>query len=430
MPRQGRPREAPMGDRDDWEPFLERLDAGRRFGRTMGGEARVERQRSRGRHDVRSRLAALCDPDSFRELGLLAGGADPAGAVAADGFVCGVAALDGRDVCVGAEDFTAQGGSIGIAGMTKRERIARMARDERVPLVSLLEGSGARVGKMLERYVPVPTDLTTLADLSGVVPTVGVVLGPSAGHGALTAAMADFVVMVRGTSSIFSAGPPLVKAALGEDVTTEQLGGSAVHCDVSGVAQLAVDSEAEAFAAVRRYLSYLPSSAWCRSLVLGPDEGLSDVGERRVDELLDIIPPNARRPYDVTAVIGLVFDAGSVFEVSPTFARSIVTALARIGGHAVAVVANQPNVRAGAVDASAADKAARFLAIAGSFHLPVVFLADNPGVLAGSVSERNGILRASARMFAAQHRLSGPKIHVTLRKAFGFGSPVMGMNQF
>ena len=189
-----------MGDRDDWEPFLERLDAGRRFGHTMGGEARVERQRSRGRDDVRSRLAALCDPGSFRELGLLAGGDDPAGAVAADGFVCGVAALDGRDVCVGAEDFTAQGGSIGIAGMTKRERIARIARDERVPLVSLLEGSGARVGKMLERYVPVPTDLTTLAGLSGVVPTVGVVLGPSAGHGALTAAMADFVVMVRGTS--------------------------------------------------------------------------------------------------------------------------------------------------------------------------------------------------------------------------------------
>jgi acetyl-CoA carboxylase carboxyltransferase component len=222
----------------------------------------------------------------------------------------------------------------------------------------------------------------------------------------------------------------LVKAALGEETTPEELGGAAVQCDASGVAQLAVDTESAAFSAVRRYLSYFPSSAWSRTPVIGPDDGHPDVGERRVDELLDIIPASPRLPYDVTDVIDVVFDAGSVLELSPTYARSIVTALGRLAGHAVAIVANQPSVRAGAVDAAAADKAARFIGIAGSFHLPVVFLADNPGVLAGSQSERQGILRASARMFAAQHRLRTPKLHVTLRKAFGFGSPIMGMNQF
>jgi len=256
------------------------------------------------------------------------------------------------------------------------------------------------------------------------VPTVAVVLGPSAGHGALTAPLMDVVVMAEG-ASLFAAGPPLVEAATGEKVDANALGGPDVHVRTSGVAHAAVGSEAEALAWVRRYLGYLPSNAWQY-----PPRHDAPEGARSLDEMLDVLPANPRTPYDARDVIALVVDRESAFELQREFGGALLTCLARLGGHPVAVVASQPRVRAGALDRDAADKGARFLELAGAFHLPVLFLADTPGVLAGSAAERSGALRAAARMFAAQSRLRSPKLHVTLRKAYGFGSSLMAMNPF
>ncbi|MEO8694146.1 MAG: carboxyl transferase domain-containing protein [Acidimicrobiales bacterium] len=413
-----------------WVPWTEALEQRRVAARAMGGEERLTRQHDAGRLDARDRIHRLCDPGSFRELWALAGGDEPQGPVAADGFPCGHARIDGRPVAVGAEDFTTLGGSIGVAGATKRERLARMARDERMPLILLLEGAGARASKALERYIPHPHDLSTMADLPGVVPTIAVVAGPSAGHGALTAALSDFVVIVRGQGALFTAGPPLVKASIGEVIDAQALGGAQVHAIVSGVAHLAVDSEDDALDAVRQYLSYLPTNAWESAPWAGPADGNADVGRRRTHAVLSLLPPDARRAYDVLPILREVVDRDSLYEIAPEHGRSIITAFARLGGHAVAFVANQPLVQAGAVDAEATDKAARFVEIASSFHLPLVFFADNPGVMAGSASERAGILRAAARLYAAQHRATTVKIHVTLRKAFGFGSSIMALNQY
>jgi acetyl-CoA carboxylase carboxyltransferase component len=270
-----------------------------------------------------------------------------------------------------------------------------------------------------------PNDLQGLAELSGLVPLVALVLGPSAGHGALTAPLCDVVVMT-GDAALFSGGPPLVKDAIGEDVTKEELGGPQVHVDVSGVAHNVVADDGDAVAFARRYLAFFPSSAWTRA----PWHDTGDIGPRSVGALLDLIPPDERRAYSMRAVLDLVADRDSVLEIQPRYGAAMVTALARLGGHSVAIVANDPAVRAGAIDSAAAAKAAHFLEVADSFHLPVVFLADNPGVMVGTRAEREGALRHAARLFAVQHRLRVPKLHVTVRKAYGFGSSVMAMNPF
>ena len=409
---------------EGWPDRVDDLAARRRAAAAMGGDERLARQRAGGRLDARARVARLCDEGTFVELGALVGAAgEPP--LPADGLVAGHGLIDGRPVLVGAEDFTVQGGSIGIGTHAKRHRLASLAGQERVPLVLLLDGAGERASNATSRYPRAPNDLQALVAISGLVPTVAAVLGPSAGHGALSAPLMDHVVMVEG-ASLFSAGPPLVARATGEQVTPEELGGVDVHAAVSGVAHDAVPDDAAALDRVRAWLSYLPSNAWQRP----PVAAGGDAGPRRVEALYDLVPPDNRRPYDIRPVVEAVVDAGSVLELSARFGASMLTAFARLGGQAVAVVANQPAVRAGAVDRDAADKAAHFLDVAAAFHLPVLFLADNPGVLAGTVAERSGVLRAAARLYAAQARVRAPKLHVTLRKAYGFGSSVMAMNPF
>ncbi len=409
-------------ERQGWGPALEEIERRKAEALSMGGEARLARQKERGRLNARERILALFDPGSFSEIGQLVGTTeDPP--VPGDALVAGSGRIDGRPALAGAEDVTVLGGSIGSGASDKRYRLCQLAFQERVPLVMMLEGAGHRVTDSAAGRRP--GDLMGLAELSGIVPMVCLVLGASAGHGALTAPLSDFAVMTE-SASLFAAGPPLVKSATGEEVTKEVLGGPQVAADASGVVHNVVADDLEAVALARRYLTYFPLNAW----EAPPRRDGPDSGPRRVDDILHLIPPSSRQPYPICPVLEAVVDDGSLLVVQPTFGRSIVTALARLGGRSIAVVANDPGVMAGTVDSAAADKAAHLLDVAGAFGLPCVFLADNPGVLAGTLAERQGILRHAARMFAVQHRLAVPKLHVTLRKAFGFGSSIMAMNPF
>ncbi|WP_328806422.1 acyl-CoA carboxylase subunit beta [Novosphingobium aerophilum] len=402
-----------------WPEILAALEAKRAFSRRMGGDERLARHHAAGKLDARARAAALFDEGRFVEIGALAGNRSEDGPAPApaDGLIAAFGQVGGRPTLAGIEDFTVLGGSIGDAGSAKRHRLAQLARQERVPLVFMLEGAGHRLDN--RHGTPAPNDLQALVELSGLVPMVCLVLGASAGHGALTAPLSDFVVMTR-AAAMFVAGPPLVKAALGETATKEELGGPAVHVVQSGVAHNLAEDDAAAIALARRWLGYVPVNR-----VAGDDQG-----PRRIEALLDLIPPDPRVPFDMRQVLALLADAGTLLEVQPDHGGAVVTALARLGGLAVAILANNPAVGAGAIDAAAAQKATRFLTRAEAFGLPVIFLADNPGVLPGTAAERAGALRHAADMFAAQHRLTVPKLHVTVRKAFGFGSSVMAMNPF
>jgi len=411
----------------EWAALLKELERRRSTARALGGADKLARRRAAGRMDARERVDALLDPGSFLELGSLVGGQPRTGQapVAADALICGLATIEERPVLVGAEDFTSKGGSIGIGTHAKRVRLARLAGQERVPLVMLLEGAGERITNTLEQHPYAPNDLQALAELSGRVPTVCLVMGASAGHGALTAPLMDFVAMTD-AAALFSAGPALVATSTGEELTAEQLGGAQLHASESGVIHNRVANDQAALDLARRYLAYFPSNAW----EYPPKPEVVLDGERRLDEILELISPRSRKPYDMRRVVELVADRNSVLELQPDYGTSMLTLLARLGGESVAILANQPQQRAGAIDHEAANKGTRFLDVANAFHLPVVFLADNPGVMAGSVAERSGALRAAARLFFAQTQLRVPKLHVTLRKAYGFGSSVMAMNPF
>lgn len=402
----------------DWEATLEDLERRRRHARAMGGPERLDKHRGKGKLDARARVERLLDPDSFRELGTLVGGE-----IAADGIVTGSGRVNGVPVMVGAEDFTTMAGTIAPGSNSKRYRIAELAVRDKIPLVMMLEGAGFRPTGA--HYGRSPTDLLAQARCSGRIPTITAVLGPSAGHGALVAPVCDFTIMSR-QGAIFTAGPPVVKESTGEDISKEDLGGPDVAL-ASGVIHNVADDDSVALDAIRHYLSYFPPSAWSYPPSLPASEA---TGPRPTPELLDIISRDNRRVYDMRAVLDVVFDSDDWFEVQPAFGRAIICALTHLGGHPVAVVANQPRVLAGSIDADAADKAAHFITVADSFHLPIVFFADNPGMLPGSRSERAGVLRSGARMFAAQTAATTLKLHVTMRKAYGFGSMVMSLISF
>jgi acetyl-CoA carboxylase carboxyltransferase component len=407
-----------MTKAQDWRETLEDLDRRRQHARGMGGPERLDKHRGMGKLDARARVERLLDPGTFRELGTLVGGD-----IAADAIVTGSGRINGIPVMVGAEDFTTMAGTIAPGSNSKRYRIAELAVRDKIPLVMLLEGAGFRPTGA--HYGRTPTDLLAQARCSGRVPTVTAVLGPSAGHGALVAPVCDFTVMSR-QGAIFTAGPPVVKESTGEDISKEGLGGPDVAL-ASGVIHNVADDDPAVLDMIRRYLSYFPPSAWSYPPSLPPT---AMTEPRPTPELLDIVSRDNRRVYDMRAVLNVVFDSPDWFEVQPVFGKAIICALAHLGGHPVAVVANQPQVLAGSIDADAADKAAHFIMVADSFHLPIVFFADNPGMLPGSRSEREGVLRSGARMFAAQTAATTLKLHVTMRKAYGFGSMVMSLISF
>src|SRR5438094_1791588 len=407
---------------------MEELERRRSQARKMGGEARLSRQKERGKLDARARLDLLLDPKTFREIGLLAthlGKLDSP--TPADGVVCGTGFIESRPVCVASYDFTVLGGSIGPVGERKVARLRELALRERIPMIWLVDSAGARLSADPEEAAWI----TSFADtgylfreqvvMSGVVPLVAAMVGPGAAGTAYIPGLADFVPMVRGTSSLAIGGPYLVKSIVGEDVTEEALGGSKVHTEVSGVADLETANDTECLAAVRDYLSYFPSRAGEKP----PRRTSSDPADRREEALLDIVPDNPRQAYDVHKVIAAIVDGGRLFEIKPRWARNIVTALARIDGWAVGVVANNPMQAGGVLDVNAADKAARFVNLCDAFEIPLVFLQDVPGFMVGSKVEQQGIIRHGAKMLYAVASATVPKLTVVMRKAYGAGYFVM-----
>jgi acetyl-CoA carboxylase carboxyltransferase component len=405
----------------DWRPVIDELEVRQARAREMGGAERIARlMTDRGKLDARRRIDLLFDEGTFREIGALTGGQ----AVPADALVAGMGRIDAQPVLAFSEDFSVLGGSIGSAAMAKRFRIVELALQERVPAVFMLDGAGHRLTDT-GSSARLPNDLLALADLSGHVPMVCLVLGASAGHSALASPLSDFTVMTAG-AAMFTGGPPLVKAATGEDVTKEELGGASICATLAGTAHNVAPDDPAAIELARRYLGYFPPHAGAPQRRRdGPDADY-----RRLDDMLDIVPIADRKPYKMRKVVERMVDDGSLLVVQPDYGDALMTALAFLGGRAVAIVANEPWVRGGAIDSPAAIKAADFIDTAGQFGLPVVFLADNPGVQAGPAAERSGILKWAGRMFQAQRRLSVPKLHVTFRKAFGFGSSVMAHNPF
>jgi acetyl-CoA carboxylase carboxyltransferase component len=394
----------------------------------MGGDDRVARQRSLGKLPVRERLELLVDPGTFVEYSLLADHMDPALTdagyehLAADGMVAGIGEVDGRPVAIMAYDFTVMGGSMGMVGERKTARMRELALRWRIPIVWLLDSAGARIQQSTgSTFASAGALFREQVTLSGVVPQVAAMLGHCAAGTAYIPALADFVPMVKGTSSMALGGRHLVKAATGEDVSEEEMGGSAVHTKVSGVADLEVESDEECLATVRRYLSFFPS----HNREAPPVRASTDPVGRRCEELYDIVPTAPRRAYDIRKVIAAIVDDGEFFPMKPEFARNVVTGLARVGGQPVGIVANQPMVLGGTLDVNSADKAARFVWLCDAFGIPLVFLMDVPGFIVGSAVEKQGIIRHGAKMLFAVSEATVPKITVVLRKAYGAGYFVM-----
>lgn len=393
----------------------------------MGGPERINRQHSQGKLTARERVDLLFDKDTFSEMGLLAHHQSQSPSMQgkntpADGVVTGVGEINGRRVAVIAYDFTVMAGSMGQVTEIKAGRMREVALRERTPLVWLIDSAGARIQEATGSMFAATGDLFKQeVIMSGVIPQVAAMMGPGAAGTAYIPGLADFVPMVKGTSNMALAGPHLVKAAVGEEVTAEDMGGSKVHCKLSGVADLEVADDPDCIQAIKDYLSYFPSSNLDKPPVIESGDPVA----RRVEELYDIVPANPRRAYDVHEVIGALVDDGDFFAMKPEWARNIVTGFARFGGRPVGIVANQPKFLGGAIDINAADKAARFVWLCDAFHVPLVFLMDCPGFLVGSTVEKLGIIRHGSKMLFAVAEATVPKITVVTRKGYGAGYYVM-----
>jgi len=408
-------------------PLVEDLAARREKARLGGGEERIARQHEAGKLTARERLALLVDEGTFTELGIHAQphfsqraleGTD----APADGVITGYGKVDGRLAAVCAYDFTVMAGSMGMTGELKVTRLRELALTKRIPFVWLLDSAGARIQEAVGSLFAASGQLfREEVIMSGVIPQVAALMGPCAAGTAYIPGLADFVPMVKGRGSMALAGPHLVRAAIGEDVTQEELGGSRVHTRRSGVGDLEVSSDQECLQAVKDYLSYMPQS--CEAPP--PLAPRTDPIDRMDEALLDVIPESNRKPYDAYAVIRRIVDGGVYFDLKPDWAKSLITCLARFGGRPAGIVANQPRHLGGILDNDSADKAARFVNLCNAFGIPLVFLQDVPGFMVGTKVEQAGIIRHGAKMLHAVANATVPKVTVVLRKAYGAGYYVM-----
>ena len=406
-----------------WESEIEELRRREALARHMGGADKVKRQRDGGKLTVRERIDLLLDPGSFHEIGALAGRAK----YGADGemqsfqpanFVFGRGRIEGRPVVIGGDDFTVRGGAADASIRGKQVQSEQMANDLRLPLVRLIDGTGGGGSvKTIETegytYVPANPAWDWVVKNMGTVPVVALGLGSVAGLGAARLATSHYSVMVEGISHMFIAGPPVV-ARLSGPITKDELGAADIHARAGAVDDV-VASEAEAFVRARRFLSYLPSSVYELPERIAP----SDDPERRDPWLIEAVPHDRRKVYDMRRILNAIVDRDSLFEMSRKFGGSIITAFARLDGWPVAVLASDPYFYGGGWTADASQKVARFVDLANTFHLPIVHLVDVPGFVIGIEAEKAGTIRAGARALAAIYQASVPFCSIIIRKVFG-----------
>jgi methylmalonyl-CoA decarboxylase subunit alpha len=402
------------------------LERRREEARAAGGPDRIARIHDSGRLTARERIDQLFDPGSFYELGMFA---EPelrrdGVATTGDGIITGLARLGGRKVCVIAVETTILTGTTAPVNMRKQGRMAEWAGRKGLPLVCLSDNDGGRIPDLLGwRFSGVPFDFATFLQSPpgcAAIPRVSAVVGPSFGDAALHAAMGNFVVMVS-SAAVALSGPPVVRAAIGEEVSHEELGGPAVAAETSGSAHMVVDDEDAAFKAVRQFLSYLPDSARLPAPVT---EAVAP--KRDAEGLLKLVPIEARRGYDMRRVLESIFDGDTIMQWSERYGRSVICALARLKGHPVGVVASQPMQRAGVMDVPALKKEAAFVDMCDTFNVPLVFLQDVPGLMIGSDAERGGILAGYELVVGRLARATVPKVAVVVRKAYGGGHIALG----
>jgi propionyl-CoA carboxylase beta chain len=405
---------------------ITRLDATNARALEGGGAERVKKQHEAGKLTARERIDLLLDPGSFVEIGRFVThrctefGMEEQ-KVLGDGVVTGHGTVDGRKLFVFAQDFTVFGGSLGAACAQKICKVMDLAMKVGAPMVGLNDSGGARIQEGVESLAGYADIFLKNTLASGVIPQISAVMGPCAGGAVYSPSITDFILMVEGTSYMFITGPDVIKAVTHEEVTKEDLGGATAHATKSGVCHLTSPDDKTCLAQVRRLLSYLPSN----NQEDPPFAPSSDPPLREAPELDTIVPAQSSRPYDVKGVIRAVVDEAELFEIAEAYAPNIVVGFARIGGRAIGVVANQPQILAGVLDIDASMKAARFVRFCDCFNIPLVTFVDVPGFLPGTDQEYGGIIKHGAKLLFAFAEATVPKITVILRKAYGGAYDVM-----
>lgn len=401
-----------------WKDAIEKVTQLREQAQLGGGQSRIDKQHAAGKYTARERIELLFDKGTFVEVNdLIESRIDDFGMkqkrVPGDGVVTGYGRINGRLVCVESEDFTVIGGTLGEYHSLKICKIQDMALNMRVPLIMINDSGGARIEEGISSLSGYSGMFLRNTTASGIIPQIAVIMGPCSGGACYSPAICDFVFMVRNTGKMFITGPQVVKSVIGEVSSVEELGGADVHEKVSGVTHFSYDSEKECLEGVKTLLSYLPDSN---------TEKLPVVKGTAVDEsskLIELVPDNSRKPYDVHNVIYKMVDKGSFFEVQKNYALNVVVGFARMDGDTVGFVANQPNYLGGSLDCDSSDKIARFIRFCDCFNIPLITLIDVPAFYPGREQEHKGIIRHGAKILYAYSEATVPKISLIMRKAYG-----------
>jgi len=393
--------------------------------RMGGGEERIKAQHAKGRLTARERIDLLLDKGSFREVDAFVQHRThdfdlDKQKFMSDSVITGWGTIDGRLVYVFSQDFTVFGGSLGEVHAEKICKIMDMAMKNGAPMIGLNDSGGARIQEGVVALGGYADIFLRNTMASGVIPQISAIMGPCAGGAVYSPALTDFIFMARNTSYMFVTGPDVVKAVTHEEVTQEELGGASVHSEKSGVCHVAAESEADTLFLIRKLLGYLPQNNMEDPPFVQADDPL------RMDEALDsLIPDDPNKPYDIKEAIRMIVDSGQFFEIHENYAQNIVVGFARLGGHSVGIVANQPAVLAGVLDIDASEKAARFVRFCDAFNIPIITFEDVPGFLPGTFQEHHGIIRSGAKLLYAYCEATVPKLTVVTRKAYGGAYCVM-----
>jgi acetyl-CoA carboxylase carboxyltransferase component len=385
-----------------------------------GGEKSIQKQHDSGKLTARERLDLFFDKDTFQETDLFVQhrsmnfGMDKV-SIPADGVVTGYGKVNGRTACAYAQDFTARGGTLGEMHAKKICRIMDLAMKMKVPMVGFIDSGGARIQEGINALDGYGNIFFRNSCASGVIPQISAIMGPAAGGAVYSPAMTDFVFMVKKTSYMFITGPAVVRSVTGEEIDNEELGGALTHSTKSGVTQFACDSDQQAIEEIKRLLSYLPSNCDEKPPYMSP----TDSPDRTDATLNDILPENTNKGYNMKDVIKAFVDDGEFLEPSRQYAQNMITAFARMNGHAIGIIANQPSYLAGCLDINASDKATRFIRFCDAFNIPLLTIADVPGFLPGSHQEWGGIIRHGAKLLWCYAEATVPKITLITRKAYG-----------